>query len=285
MATQDALIAIKRTRTASVPNASRARNALRYMATLWLCAAALGQLIFASYIVSLYGRSMLDDAPERWNEVMNRGFVAGDHLFNWVLGLHLMMALAITVGGLLQLIPWLRRYARAFHRWNGRLYLLLASGMAVGGLSLIWIRGGAAGDLPQHLGTSLNALLIAWFVVMAWRNARAGRIDAHRVWALRLFLAVSGVWFFRIGLMLWLALNQAPVGFDPKTFTGPILTTLAFAQTLLPLTVLELYLRASAGRQPRMQWMVSGLLAALTLATLAGIAAAAMILWLPYLPP
>jgi tetratricopeptide (TPR) repeat protein len=116
---------------------------------------------------------------------------------------------------------------------------------------------------------------------MAYRTARAGDFVAHRRWALRLFIVASAVWFFRIALMLWLAVNGGPAGFDAATFTGPLLTFLAFAQTLVPLALLELYLfardRASAGTR----FAISGGLVVVTLAMAGGIAAAATAIWLP----
>ncbi|MBB3226355.1 hypothetical protein FHW69_000945 [Luteibacter sp. Sphag1AF] len=247
--------------------------------------AGASQLVFASYVVLFYGRAQLASQPQRWNEIMNRGYVKGDVVFNAVLGLHLAMAVAIMLGGFLQLMPRWRQLAPGFHRWNGRIYMLLALGMGVGGLSLIWIRGGAAGDLSQHLGTSFNAVLIIAFAGAAWRHARARRFDAHRRAALRLFLVVSGVWFFRVGLMLWLVVNQGPVGFDPRTFTGPFLTLLAFAQTLLPLAVLEAWLRATKETRPVIQWATAGMLIVCGLATLVGSAAAAAIMWWPNMLP
>ena len=95
-------------------------------------------------------------------------------------------------------------------------------------------------------------------------------------WALRLFIAVNGVWFFRVGLMLWLIVWQAPVGLDPQTFTGPFLYVLSFAQFLLPLAVLEIYLRA----RHRGALLALGLVL-LSLATAGGIFGATMMMWLP----
>lgn len=267
------------------PRISRASRVLRIAATAWVSMAGASQLVFASYVVLFYGRAQLASQPQRWNEIMNRGYVKGDVVFNAVLGLHLAMAVAIMLGGFLQLMPRWRQLAPGFHRWNGRIYMLLALGMGVGGLSLIWIRGGAAGDLSQHLGTSFNAVLIIAFAGAAWRHARARRFDAHRRAALRLFLVVSGVWFFRVGLMLWLVVNQGPVGFDPRTFTGPFLTLLAFAQTLLPLAVLEAWLRATKETRPVIQWATAGMLIVCGLATLVGSAAAAAIMWWPNMLP
>lgn len=260
-----------------------AAPALRASATFWFGTAVLGQLLFAGYVAGFYGRTALQGRPQAWNEVLPHGYVAGDTFFNFVLALHLLFALAILLGGALQLIPKIRRAAPAFHRWNGRIYLLLTAVLSIGGLIMVWVRGGVVGDLSQHIAISLNALLILGFSGRAWGHARARRFDAHRRWALRLFLAVSGVWFFRVGLMLWIVVNQGPVGFDPKAFAGPVLTFLAFAQYLVPLGVLQLYFLAQQGRNPHGQFAMAAGLGILTLLMMVGIAAAAAFMWWPQL--
>ncbi|MBB4125586.1 putative membrane protein [Xanthomonas translucens] len=273
--------------TAAAPSRSTcaANLRLRRAAAVWGCLAVAGQLVFAVYVAGFYGRAALAGTPERWNRVLAHGYVAGAPLFNAVLALHLLLAVGIVLAGAAQLLPALRRHAPAVHRWNGRVYMLCALALSLGGLAMIWVRGGTAGDTAQHLGTSLNALLILAFAAMAWRAARAGRIATHRRWALRLFLAVSGVWFFRIGLMFWLTLNQGPAGFDPDRFVGPALTALAFAQTLLPLAVLELYLRALDSRRRALHWLATGALALMSLVTAIGTAAATAGMWWPMLRP
>ncbi len=250
---------------------------------LWLVIAVIGQLLFAIYVTGFYGRAAWHGHPERWDQVLPHGYVAGDTFFNLVLGMHLLFAVLVTIGGALQLIPGIRRRAPGFHRWCGRAYLLLAAIMSGGGLVMLWIRGGVVGDLSQHLAISLNALLILAFAGIAWRHARARRLDRHRRWALRLFLAVNGVWFFRVGLMFWIVANQGPAGFDPKTFSGPFLTFMAFAQFALPLAVLELYFRAQERGDPRGQLAMAAGIGVLTLPMTVGIGAAALIMWLPYL--
>jgi hypothetical protein len=259
-----------------------AEPALRGAAVFWYCAAVLGQLLFAVYVVGFYGRAALQGKPEEWNKVLSPGHVPGDTLGNLVLASHLAFAVVIIVGGALQLVPQIRRNWPAFHHWNGRVFLLSASIASIGGLIMIWTRK-TGGDFSQHIAISLNALLILGFAGMTLRHAMARRIAVHRRYALRLFLVVSGGWFFRVGLMLWIVANQGPVGFDPKTFTGPFLVFLAFAQYLLPLAVLELYFLAQDRRDPRGQLAMAGGLVVLTLAMSAGIAAAAAIMWLPHL--
>lgn len=255
---------------------------LRIAGGLWLATAVFGQLLFAIYVAIFYGRAALQGRFQDWNKVLAHGYVPGDWFLNLVLGMHLLFVVLIVAGGALQLLPALRRRVPAFHRWNGRLYLLSAAILSLGGLALAWGRG-TVGGAAQHVGVSINALLILACAGIAWRLARARHFAAHRRWALRLFLAVSGVWFFRIGLMLWLAVHKAPVGFDPDSFTGPFLSFLGFAQYLLPLAVLELYLRVQDRGRPAEQLAVAGGVLVLTLMTLGGVLAATMGMWLPRL--
>jgi hypothetical protein len=256
--------------------------ALRAAAALWLCVAVSGQLLFASYVAIFYGRAAAQGRLETWNKVLQTGYVPGDTYGNLVLFSHLMFAVAVVVSGALQLVPLIRRKIPRFHRWNGRFFLLSAVVASSGGLIMLWTRK-SAGDMSQHIAISINALLILAFAGVAWNYARTRRFDLHRRWALRLFLVVSGGWFFRIGLMLWIVLNRGPVGFDPKTFTGPFLTVLSFAQYLLPLGVVALYFHAQARREPRGQLAMAAALLVLTLVTLGGTAAAAAIMWLPHI--
>jgi uncharacterized membrane protein len=259
---------------------SIANTALKSAATFWFVVAASGQLLFAFYIAVFYGGSAVRGDLASWSKVLPRGVVAGDTAGNFFLALHLLLALMITVAGVLQLVPQIRARVPVFHRWNGRTYVVVAFIAALSGLYLLWVRG-TVGDTGQHLGTTLNSLLILLCAVMTFRYAVARDFTTHRRWALRLFLVVGGVWFFRVGLMLWLLIFQAPVGFDDKTFTGPFLTILTFAQTLIPLAMLELYLRAQRSASEWARASVAGILFVLTIAMGVGIFGAAMGMWLP----
>ncbi|MBY0504104.1 MAG: DUF2306 domain-containing protein [Bryobacteraceae bacterium] len=240
----------------------------------------MGQLIFSLYVVVLYAPLTLSGKLEGWNRVLPHGYVPGDAAGNAAVGLHLLWALLVLVTGCVQLIPWIRRRWPVLHRWSGRVYVVSALGASVAGLIMVWTRG-TVGGMVQHVSISINAVLIILCAIMAWRHARARRFAEHRGWALRLFLVASGVWFFRVGLMLWLVIHRAPVGFDPKTFTGPFLTFLTFAQYLLPLACLEIYLRAQRGGSTVVRYGVAGALTVLTILTASGIAAATLGMWLP----
>ena len=260
-----------------------ARPALKLSAALWFLVAMFGQLIFVIYIFGFYGRAALQGNFQAWNKVMPHGYVPGDTVANFAISVHLLFAAAITLAGAAQLTPQLRAYAPRLHRWIGRGYIAAAVLMSCSGLLMVWTRG-TVGDLPQHLAISLNALMILVSAGLALRYAMARRIDVHRRWALRLFVSVSGVRFFRIGLMLWIVLNQGPAGFDPKTFTGPFLTALAFGvYVVVPWALLELYLRAQASRNFAVHLAMAGGLALITLLMLLGVACATALMWLPRL--
>jgi uncharacterized membrane protein len=259
---------------------SFAGAALKSSAALWFSVAVIGQAVFVLYILAFYGGSALKGNLEDWGKVLPHGIIPGDALGNAALAIHLLLAAIITVGGPLQLLPQVRARAPSFHRWNGRVYLLMAVTASITGLYMVWFRGGVDG-MAQHLGVSLNALLILLGVAMALRFALARNFSAHRRWALRLFLLVSGVWFFRVGLFLWLIIHQGPAGFDPKTFEGPFLSFLSFAQYLVPLAVLELYFHTQDHGSASGHIAMAGSLLVLTAAMAVGIFGATMGLWLP----
>lgn len=256
-------------------------TAFRLSGMGWLLVAILGQLLFAGYVVAFYGRAALAGRFEDWDRGLPHGFVPGELWGNLVVASHLLFTVAVVLAAAVQLLPVVRRRWPHVHRWNGRMYLASAAILSLGGLFMMLTRG-AVGDVAQQSGIAINGVLILVCAAFVYRHARARRFDLHRRWALRLFLLVSGVWFFRIGLMFWVVVNQGPVGFDPTSFTGPTLVALAFGQYLLPLALLELYFRAqNAGVVG--QLAMTAILVVAMLGTAGGIAAAWFGMWLPRL--
>ncbi|WOH38796.1 DUF2306 domain-containing protein [Thalassotalea fonticola] len=255
-------------------------NWLSHSAKMWFLVTVFGQWVFAFYVAMFYGGASLEGDFAKWNKVMPHGYIAGDTIGNIAVGMHLLLALVVLIGGPLQLIPQIRKLAPRFHRINGRIYILTALVLSVGGLFMVWTRGVAGGDIGKY-SISLNAILIIVFASLAVYFAIKRDIKTHRRWAIRLFIVMGGVWFFRIGLMLWLMIHQAPVGFDPKTFEGPFLTFLGFAQYLIPLAVAQLYFKASDSNNNQNKIIMSVALTLLTLAMAGGIFSASMGMWLP----
>ena len=94
---------------------------------------------------------------------------------------------------------------------------------------------------------------------MALRYAFARDFKTHRRWAPRLFLVASGSWFFRLMFFFYM-LVFGPVAFDQATLQGPLFTSISIAQYLVPLAVLEIYLRAKdGGTAPRRLATAAGL--------------------------
>ena len=258
---------------------SFAQAALKSSAQFWFLVAVAGQWIFAYYVVVFYGGSALRGDLAEWNKVLANGIISGDILGNIAVVSHMLLAAIITIGGPLQLIPQLRSRLPTFHHWNGRIYLFSAFLISIGGLYMVITRGTITGTIGD-ISVGFNAVLIIICAFMTVRYAIARNIQTHRRWALRLFLVVSGVWFFRVGLLLWVVLNNGPVGFDFETFQGPTLDILGFAQYLVPLAILEIYFRAQNASSSKKLAMSTSLVI-LTVAMGIGIFAATMGLWLP----
>ena len=259
-----------------------AGTALKATAVFWFLMAVIGQWAFVYYMAAFYGGAAVQGDLERWSEATIHGYVAGDTIGNVAFAMHIVLGVVVTFGGSLQLVPRLRDRAPLFHRWNGRIYLLAVFAVAIDGLYLVYVRG-IVGGVGSNIAISINAVLMMLFGAMALRHALARDFATHRRWALRLFLTVNGVWFFRVGMMFWILVNRGPVGFDPETFTGPFITLWGFGQYLLPLAVLEIYLRVKERPGAPGRFAMAGGLFVLTLAMGVGIVGAFMGMWLPRL--
>lgn len=256
-----------------------ADTALKIAARFWFLVAVAGQWVFVGYVIAFYGGSAVRGDLNAWNKVLTNGYTPGNTMGNAAVAAHLLLAVLIMVGGPLQLIPQVRRSAPAFHRWTGRLYMPAVVMTSIAGLYMVWSRGRSG--VVQNLGISLDAILILAFAALALRYAVKRDITTHRRWAFRLFMVVNAGWFFRIGLMEWIFLNRGPIGFNPDTFTGPFLNFLSFADYLLPLAILEIYLRTRDSANVGSRFAMAAALGVLTVAMGIGIFAASMVMWLP----
>lgn len=271
---------------ATVVTAGRRRwtgaAALRFTAAGWFVVAAIGQVAFLAFIALFYGVSTLSGDLEAWNaKPLITGHVAGDGVGNAQFAAHVLLAAVVTAGGILQFVPWIRRRARAFHRWNGRVYVAFGFVLALGGLWLVWVRGTYL-TISGAVSISALAMLIMVFGAMAMRRAMQRRIEDHRRWALRFFIVMNGVWFQRIGYMAWIMLNGAPVGIG-RRMDGWFDLVWGFGCYLAPLAVAEIYLWAGRRGGAAVRAATAALLVGATALTAVGIGGAVMIMWWPYL--
>jgi hypothetical protein len=113
------------------------------------------------------------------------------------------------------------------------------------------------------------------FAAIAVRYAMAWKIDVHRRWALRTFIAVSGVWFTRV---IYAFLDFVP-GETPGVtddMSGPTNIVIGFASYLLPLAMLELYFLAQRSQNVFAKFATSALVLAAAAATSIGVYGRAM---------
>lgn len=239
-------------------------------AGFWWLTAILGQWAFLYYILSFYGASSLTGDFETWNrlKVMGRTpFVAGDTAGNLAFLGHALAAGIIAFGGALQLVPGIRARFPAFHRWNGRLFLLTVTGLSLSGFYLVWVRG-TSPDSLNALSTTFNGVLILGFAALALRAAMARDIAVHRRWAMRLYLVSNAQWFLRVGVFAYFVVNM---GLGNKVrFSDPFLSFWVFGCYLVPLAVLEVYLRTKDRAGPAGRTVVAIGLIVLTLLMAAG---------------
>jgi hypothetical protein len=253
-------------------------------ARLWLATALAGQWTFLYYIGAFYDAATLRGDMAAWsrNTYLLKGYVAGDTSGNLAFATHVLLASIVTFGGALQLMSQAHTRLHPFHRWNGRLFGVTAIAGAMSGLYMIWVRGSRANAIAG-LATSLDALLIIAFAVLAWRAALARDIPAHRRWALRTYVVASGVWFQRVGIFGWTIFNHNVAVGMTRHFDGWFDLSWAFGCYLLPLAMLELYLRAKERAGPRGCYAMAAGLLVLSAMMAFGIYSAYAFVWRPFL--
>ena len=243
---------------------SAAPTALNASARTWWVVTAVGQWLFAFYVLAVFGPMLLQDGIEGLKKAhLFNGFIPGDTVGNYAVAGHIMLAVVIMGAGPLQLIPQIRARYPVCHHWSGRSYILAAVVSSIAGLYLIWTRP-IFGQLVNNVSTSFSGVLVIVFAAIALRHAMARDIRTHRRWALRLFMVASSVWFLRVGTRLWVFLTGG-VGIYSGSFTGPFVVAAHLGQFLLPLAVLEVYLRARDGDNARSKLATATGLLALTI--------------------
>ena len=153
--------------------------------------------------------------------------------------------------------------------------------MALSGVWLAVARGTYLSEISA-VAILINGLLILIFAGLAWRHAIRRRFEQHRLWAMRTFMVVSGVWFLRVGLMGWVVVNQGPVGMTDD-MSGPADIVLTFGSYLIPLAVLEVYFAAQKSVSGVLKVMTAALVVAASAYMAVGIFGTIAFMWAPYL--
>ncbi len=205
------------------------------VALVWVSAGLFGLYMLAFYAADWYGNKL-----ENWNNILPGLYQKERPVATIGIGLHFATGGVILVLGSIQLIKSIRVRFPAFHRWVGRLYVAASVVAAVGGLLFILLRGTIGGTV-MDVGFGLYGVLMLLAAVQTMRHARAGRVDLHRAWALRLYALAIGSWLFRMEHGFWYALS-GHYGHTPQ-FTGGFDKLMAFFFYLPNLLVAEIFIR------------------------------------------
>jgi len=135
----------------------------------------------------------------------------------------------------LQFIPHIRERHLVWHRWSGRLLIVL--GFVVGVSALVLSFTMAIGGANETAATTLFALLFLVFLTLGFWNIRQHRIARHREWMIRAFGVVLGIATTRpIVGMFFVAQKLSPHEFFGIAFWLGFTLTLLGAETWIQYT-------------------------------------------------
>ncbi|MCO7222860.1 DUF2306 domain-containing protein [Pleionea sp. CnH1-48] len=255
-----------------------AKKALTISAQSWLAIALVGQWAFALYIFMIYAVTLANGLDV--NDFSPAPKLKSSEGFDRFLFFsHVIPAIYLSLFGLFQLVPQIRNRFKSFHRWNGRIFLILGFIGATTGLYLQWT-GDRWQSVTASLGITLNGLLILVAVFFTWHYAIKKQINLHKRWAVHAFILVNGVWSFRLYLMGWYMVNQGPNG-NTRNIDGPMDLFLSYACYLLPMAIAEVYFWANRQRSSGKVWGGTSVMTIGILITLIGVSAAVIMMWTP----
>lgn len=237
--------------------------ALRWAARVLVAVTWLSAATFGAYILAFYAGALVDGAPERWNQKLPGLYASTTPLATLGMAVHFLGGGILLLLGPVQLIARLRDSKPAVHRWIGRLFVLAATVVAVGGLAFIVLKG-TIGRGVMNVGFGLYGILMLVAAIQTVRLARAQRFEEHGAWGVRLYSLVIGSWLYRIDYGFWFILTDGAGHTD--SFDGAFDWFMAFAFYLPNLLVAELFVRARkrGARTPAVEVVATLALAAAT---------------------
>lgn len=122
--------------------------------------------------------------------------LANESLWILMIRFHIVLALISLITGPLGVIKKLRTKSTAFHRWNGRIYVL---SIVLNFLPGVYVSFFATGGWPSTVGFLILNLL--WFgtTLLGYIHIRRKNVVRHRSWMLRSFvLAFANMFIYVI---------------------------------------------------------------------------------------
>lgn len=205
---------------------------------MWFTCLLMAQICFVIYLSLGYGLTGVTTGISGWSRLNSTAYVASDPTGNSMYALHVLLAIVMIIGGSLQLIPAIRAKYTKFHRYNGRVFVMLACTISLAGMYLMIARG-TVGNTLMHALTMFGGCVVILASILAVQAARKRNITKHKIWAIRLYLAANGVLFFRLMIFAWFLIFGS-LGIDTATFTGPTVLTISVCSYIMPLLTAEL---------------------------------------------
>lgn len=252
---------------------------LAFSQKAWFISLILAQVVFVAYLSLGYGITSFSGDLSEMNRFNNSAHVTGDSVGNSMYALHVLLAIIMILGGSLQLISGQRTHFKTFHRYNGRLFVLLACTISIAGMYLIFVRG-TVGNAFMHTLTVFSGAVVLVSSTFAVLAARRRNIALHQIWAIRLFLAANGVLFFRLMIYAWFMVF-GPLGVNTKDFTGPTVVVVTILSYVFPLLFAELIRHARKSKQPWLIYTTTSLLLLFTAIFLIGLFGITLGSWYP----
>jgi uncharacterized membrane protein len=140
--------------------------------------------------------------------------------------IHILPALIFILFGLLQFTKTIRTKYPTFHRWNGRVLMIL--GLIIGASGIVMGFKMAISGVSETAATTFFGIVFLFSLMRAFACIRARKIDLHREWMIRAFSIGMAVTTTRPIVGIFFATGKL-TGLTPQDFFG---TTLWFGFTL-----------------------------------------------------
>lgn len=246
---------------------------------IWFTCLLMAQICFVIYLSLGYGLTGVTTGMSGWSRLNSTAYVANDTTGNFMYAVHVLLAIVMIIGGSLQLIPAIRTKHPRFHRYNGRIFVLLACTISMAGIYLILARGTVGNALMQGL-TIFGGCVVILSSLLAIRAAKNRNISLHKIWAIRLYLAANGVLFFRLMIFAWF-LTFGTLGVDTTTFTGPTVLAVSICSYVIPLFIAELVRYAESTTNKIITIATASIMALISIIFLVGLFGVVLANWYP----
>lgn len=248
---------------------------------IWFACLLVAQALFVSYLIAGYGFTGISEGMVNWNRFNSTAYVGNDGVGNAMYAVHVLFAIVMIIGGSLQLIPAIRVKYKRFHKYNGRLFVVLACTISLAGMYLILSRG-TVGNTLMHGLTAFSGTVVIVSSFFAIRAIRNGKVTLHQKWALHLFLAANGVLFFRLFIFAWMMLFGT-LGINVTNFTGPTVLSVSVLSYVAPHIIAQLVWVANTDNNVWLKNLLSTALLLVSVSFLIGLFGLTLGSWYPAL--